>query len=76
MDVEMDDGSGLHGPNANYLLKEKWENFRNDLKAEFDLLASTHFSLQELDNNPDLIQNGMMGLFDEYYQVEGFDYPS
>jgi hypothetical protein len=50
-----------------------WEQFKKDLKSEFDTLVSLHQSLLKLDDNPDLIQNGMMGLFDEYYQVEGFD---
>mmetsp|Transcript_17676 Transcript_17676/g.29873 ORF Transcript_17676/g.29873 Transcript_17676/m.29873 type:complete len:136 (+) Transcript_17676:99-506(+) len=52
---------------------EKWQQFKVDLKGEYDIVVEMHQQLLQLDDDPDLIQNGMMGLFDEYYQVEGFE---
>ena len=49
------------------IMVEKWNQFRNELKSEYDILVDIHCNLLKLDDNPELLQSGMMGLFDEYY---------
>lgn len=49
------------------IIFEQWQQFKKDLKIEFDTVVNLHHNLLQLDDDLDLIQNGMMGLYDEYY---------
>lgn len=58
--------SAQNNASADYYLQEKWNQFKKDLKHEYDMIVQMHQTLQQLEDDP------FHAIDDFQYEVDGF----
>lgn len=55
-----------------YYMVERWNQFKKDLKSEYDMIVQMHSTLMQLEDFP---PGSVQSPSDEFYEVDGFKEP-